>query len=219
MGLKYKCLVFDHDDTVVNSTATIHYPCFVEYLNKRGQYDGITLDQYFIKNFEPGFLEMLRQDYRMDDDDITDETKYWIEYVKEHIPDVYPGIKEIMERQRSEGGLICVASHSMKENILRDYRYNGLPEPDMIFGWDLPRDLVKPAPYSLNEIMRVFDLEPSDILMIDDLKPGYDMAKSCGVDFAGVGWSYDVPYIESFMRENCGMYFKEVSDLAEYLEG
>ena len=107
----------------------------------------------------------------------------------------------------------------MKENILRDYRHNGLPEPDMIFGWDLPRDLVKPAPYSLNEIMRIFDLEPSDILMIDDLKPGYDMAKSCGVDFAGVGWSYDVPYIESFMRENCGLYFKQVSDLSEYLNG
>ena len=29
--MKYKCLVFDHDDTVVNSTATIHHPCFVEY--------------------------------------------------------------------------------------------------------------------------------------------------------------------------------------------
>ena len=30
--MKYKCLVFDHDDTVVNSTATIHHPCFAEYL-------------------------------------------------------------------------------------------------------------------------------------------------------------------------------------------
>ena len=24
--MRYKCLVFDHDDTVVNSTATIHHP-------------------------------------------------------------------------------------------------------------------------------------------------------------------------------------------------
>ena len=32
MGLRYKCLVLDHDDTVVNSTATVHYPCFVEYM-------------------------------------------------------------------------------------------------------------------------------------------------------------------------------------------
>ena len=29
--MKYPCLVVDHDDTIVNSTATVHYPCFVEY--------------------------------------------------------------------------------------------------------------------------------------------------------------------------------------------
>lgn len=29
--MRYPCLVVDHDDTVVNSTATVHYPCFVEY--------------------------------------------------------------------------------------------------------------------------------------------------------------------------------------------
>ena len=28
--LKYRCLVLDHDDTTVDSTATVHYPCFVE---------------------------------------------------------------------------------------------------------------------------------------------------------------------------------------------
>ena len=27
-----------------------------------------------------------------------------------------------------------------------------------------------------------------ELLMLDDLKPGYDMAKSCGVDFAAAGW-------------------------------
>ena len=32
--MRYKCLVFDHDDTVVNSTATIHHPCFQLFLDK-----------------------------------------------------------------------------------------------------------------------------------------------------------------------------------------
>ena len=32
--MRYKCLVFDHDDTVVNSTATIHYPSFVAFLEE-----------------------------------------------------------------------------------------------------------------------------------------------------------------------------------------
>ena len=32
--LKYPCLVLDHDDTAVNSTATVHYPAFVAYMKK-----------------------------------------------------------------------------------------------------------------------------------------------------------------------------------------
>ena len=32
--MRYKCLVLDHDDTVVNSTATIHFPSFVDYLKE-----------------------------------------------------------------------------------------------------------------------------------------------------------------------------------------
>jgi phosphoglycolate phosphatase/pyrophosphatase PpaX len=44
------------------------------------------------------------------------------------------------------------------------------------------------------------------------------MAMSCGVDFAAVGWSNDIPQIESFMRQNCRYYFKQVSELAEFLK-
>ena len=66
--MKYRCLVFDHDDTVVNSTATIHHPCFVDYL--RRFYPGRTcsLEDYFRKNFEPGFVPMCREEYGMDDE-------------------------------------------------------------------------------------------------------------------------------------------------------
>jgi phosphoglycolate phosphatase/pyrophosphatase PpaX len=32
--LKYKCLVLDHDDTVVQSEATVNYPCFLLALEK-----------------------------------------------------------------------------------------------------------------------------------------------------------------------------------------
>ena len=54
--------------------------------------------------------------------------------------------------------------------------------------------------------------------MVDDLKPGYDMAKSAGVDFAAAGWAYDEPEIECFMRENCDYYFKTIVELADFLK-
>ena len=50
--MKYKCLVLDHDDTVVNSTASIHFPSFVKYLEEyRPEIAGnYTLNDYLEKN-------------------------------------------------------------------------------------------------------------------------------------------------------------------------
>ncbi len=216
--MRYQCLIFDHDDTVVNSTATIHWPCFVEYLGLRRPGMSCSLEKYFLRNFDPGFLVMCREDYGMSEDELQDETRYWQGYVKNHIPTAYPGIREIMERQKAAGGLVCVISHSFDYNIRRDYEANGLPAPDAVYGWEVPPERRKPMPWSLQEIMRDFDLRPEDVLMIDDLKPGYDMARACGVDFAAVGWSNDIPEIERFMRANCRYYFKTVQELDAFLK-
>ena len=55
--------------------------------------------------------------------------------------------------------------------------------------------------------------------MVDDLKPGYDMAKRCGVPFAAAGWAYDVPEVAQFMRRNCDLYCRSVQELSDYLFG
>ena len=181
--MKYRCLVFDHDDTTVNSTATIHHPCFERFLQDYFPERSCSLEEYFLKNFSPGFVPMCREEYGMDDETLALETEYWQEYVRDRIPEAYPGIREIMLQQKQNGGLIAVISHSYRHNILRDYAANGLP-----------------------------------VLMIDDLKPGFDMALSCGVPFAAVGWANDIEPIETFMRSNCSLYFKRVSELAAYLQ-
>ena len=86
-----------------------------------------------------------------------------------------------------------------------------------VYGWDLPEEQRKPHPWPLEQLMRRFSLERGELLMIDDLKPGFDMARACGVDFAGVGWANDIPQIEEYMRENCSLYFKTVEELASWL--
>ena len=216
--MRYRCLIFDHDDTVVNSTATIHYPCFVEYLRRYHPGRSMTLEEYFIRNFAPGFVEMCREDFGMDEEELRREALFWRGWVRGHVPAVYPGVREIMERHRRAGGLLCVVSHSYEDNIRRDYRLNGLPAPDLVFGWEQPPERRKPASWPLEEIMRRFSLQPEELLMIDDLKPGFDMASACGVDFAAVGWSSDIPEIERFLRQNCRRYFKTVAELAEFLD-
>ena len=215
--LKYPCLVLDHDDTTVNSTATVHYPCFVEYMEKYFPDVHLTLEEYFRYNFDPGVVKMFTKICGMTWEQMLEEEAYWKEYVKHHVPKAYPGIREIMLEQKKRGGKICVVSHSFTENILRDYRENDLPEPDLIFGWESPPEQRKPAAYPLEQTMKTFGMKPEELLVVDDLKPGYDMAKAAGVPFAAAGWANDIPQIENFMRENCGLYFKTVKELQAYL--
>ena len=40
--------------------------------------------------------------------------------------------------------------------------------------------------------MEKYGLQPQEMVMIDDLKPGYDMARSVGVPFIGAGWANDI---------------------------
>ncbi|MBQ6365742.1 MAG: HAD hydrolase-like protein [Oscillospiraceae bacterium] len=216
--MKYKCLVWDHDDTTVNSTATIHHPAFLEFLKVYYPDRTCSLEEYFLKNFSPGFIEMCREEYGMTDEQLDLEVQFWLDYVKNHIPVAYPGIREIMVRQKAEGGKVCVISHSMKYNILRDFKANGLPEPDLVYGWEEPPEHRKPNAWPMEQLLEKFSLQPSEVLMIDDLKPGYDMAREVGVDFAAVGWSNDIPEIESFMRSNCRYYFKTVEELAAFVQ-
>ena len=215
--MKYPCLVVDHDDTVVNSTATVHYPCFVQYTAQYFPDYHCTLEDYFLKNFDPGVVAFFRDEVGMSEAQMLQEQTYWNAYVQNHVPQAYPGMAEILWEQKRRGGRRCVVSHSYRDNILRDYRENGLPEPDAVYGWECPPERRKPNPWPLEQIMADFGLEPGELLMLDDLKPGYDMARACGVPFAAAGWANDIPQIEGFMRKNCDYYFKTVPELGAWL--
>ena len=67
--------------------------------------------------------------------------------------------------------------------------------------------------------MERYSLSPREILVVDDLKPGFDMARGAGVDFAAAGWAYDVPEISAFMKEHCDYYLDSVGALRELLFG
>ena len=217
--MKYKCIVLDHDDTVVNSSATIHYPSFIEYLRdfKPHLVQNYTFESFIIKNFDPGIISLLADEVGLNDKEMQEEEEYWVRFVETKIPTAFDGMREIIERFQKMGGIVAVCSHSFKKYILRDYEHNHLPMPDIIYGWDIPKEKRKPAPFTVLDIMEKYGLSPDEILVVDDLKPGYDMARAAGVDFAAAGWAYSIPEIESFMRDGCDYYFKTVSELERVL--
>ena len=170
----------DHDDTTVNSTATIHFPSFCAYLQLVRPQAHYTLEEYFRKNFDPGILPLFTGELGFTDEELEGEFRFWQDWLRTRVPKAYPGIREILERHRAAGGIIAVVSHSMRENIERDYRENDLPMPDVIFGWEQPPEQRKPNPWPLERIMERFALRPEELLVVDDLKPGHDMAPRRG---------------------------------------
>ena len=216
--LKYKCLVLDHDDTVVQSEATVNYPYFCYILDQFRPGTTITLKEYTEGCYHQGFVEMCKEKYQFTDSELDEEYRGWKAYIKDHIPDPFPGIKEIILQQKARGGLVCVVSHSTKETITRDYLAHFGLQPNDIYGWDLPEHQRKPNPYPLLEIMRKYNLSPADLLVVDDMKPAWEMASKVQVPIAFAGWGrQNYPEIVTEMTSICDYAFNKTEQLYQFL--
>lgn len=216
--LKYPCLVLDHDDTVVQSETTINYPYFCYILDQFRPGATITLEEYVQGCYHPGFAGMCREKFQFTEQELIDEYAGWKEFIRTHIPAPFPGIERIIHRQKAEGGLICVVSHSSAENIARDYQTHFGIQPDAIFGWDLPEHQRKPSTYPLEVIMAKYRLRPEELLVVDDLKPAWVMCRNAGVPIAFAGWSkLEVPQITEEMTSLCDFAFSSTETLEKFL--
>ena len=216
--LKYPCLIMDHDDTVVQSEATVNYPFFVEFLKEARPGMTITAHEYVSGCYNPGYVEMCRQRFNLNQQELDTEYAAWKEHIKTTIPDIYPGIQELLQRYKAAGGIISVSSQSAQDNILRHYRHHFGFEPDAIFGWDLEPHQRKPATYALEKTMEKYGLSPDEMLIVDDMKPAVQMARNGGVKIAFAGWGRkEFPEICQEMEELCDFTFYSTEELEKFL--
>lgn len=216
--LKYPCLVLDHDDTVVQSEATVNYPFFCQILDEFRPGRTVTLSEYTRGCYDLGFADMCRKWYGFSEQEIEDEYHGWQKYIRSHIPAPFPGIGDVIRRQRALGGKICVVSHSCDENITRDYRTHFGLLPDDIYGWDLPEERRKPSTYPLEQLMEKYHLSPRELLVVDDMKPAWEMASKAGVDIAFAAWGRaDYPEIIAEMTRLCNFAFHSAGALEHFL--
>ena len=218
--LKFPCLVLDHDDTVVQSEATVNYPFFCQILDSFRPGTKITLREYTDGCYRLGFANMCRQRFSFTEQEILEEYTGWKEYIKTHIPDPFPGIGDVIRKQKALGGKVCVVSHSCNENITRDYSRNFGILPDDIFGWDLPEELRKPNDYALKVIMETYGFSPQELLVVDDMKLAYTMAKKQQVPIAFAAWGRkNCPAICEEMRRICDFSFDTPQEFGNFLFG
>lgn len=216
--LKYPCLVLDHDDTVVQTEKTIGYPYFCYILDQFRPGQTIDFSDYVHDCHNYGFAEMCRMRWQFTPQELKAEYEGWMAYVMTHIPDIFPGIGQVIRRQKEEGGLICVVSHSSTRNITRDYQHHFGILPDAIYGWDYPEELRKPNPYPLLDIMEKFQLKPQQLLVVDDMKLAWMMAEPLGVDIAFAAWGkQEFPELAVEMRSLCTHSFDTPNALESFL--
>ncbi len=216
--LRYPCLVLDHDDTVVQSETTINYPYFCYILDHFRPGQRITLEEYLNGCFSLGFAQMCREKYQFTDEELAKEYNGWKEYIRNHIPTPYPGIRDLIRRYKAAKGIVCVVSHSGQENITRDYLAHFDILPDAIFSWDLPEEQRKPNTYPLEQIMEKYRLAPNQLLVVDDMKPAYEMASKAGVPIAFAQWGkQECPELCDQMRHLCDFTFNSPKELEDFL--
>lgn len=216
--LKFPCLVLDHDDTVVQSEATVNFPYFCYILDKFRPGTTITLEEYTNGCFHMGFADMCRNKFAFTEQELVEEYLGWKEYIRDHIPAPFPGIAQVIRRQKELGGMVCVVSHSSAETISRDYRTHFNLLPDDIYGWDLPEEQRKPNPYPLEQIMNKYGFTPEQILVVDDMKPAWEMARKVGATIAFAQWGKaDAPEICAEMQMLCDYAFPSPQDLEQFL--
>ncbi|NWF99619.1 MAG: HAD family phosphatase [Thermoanaerobaculaceae bacterium] len=205
----------------MDGTRQLHYPAHRRAMEVlRPGHKPVDLETWFRKNFDPGILRFLVEEIGLSPEELEVEHAIWRDFTARHIPPFYPGFLEALAAYQRRGGQVVVVSHSEEPVIRSHYERaaNGLGVvPDLIFGWDLGPDRRKPSPYPVLETMRQLGLAPRDVLVVDDLKPGIDMAKAAGVDAAAAGWSHRIPEIRAFMEQHCVAYFETVADFAAFV--
>ncbi|MBI5486719.1 MAG: HAD hydrolase-like protein [Deltaproteobacteria bacterium] len=223
MALRYRCLVIDHDDTVVDSSRVIHHAAHVESMRVlRPGVAPVDLDGWFLKNFEPGISRYLEEELGLGAEELKQEYAIWRRHSTTILPRFYPGVLDVLRDFRAAGGLLAVVSHSESDVIRSHYEAGGAPReamPNAIYGWESGDGRRKPAPWPIEDLRRRYGLAATDVLVVDDLKPGIDMAEAAGVPAAAAGWAHRLAPIERFMREHCVAYFETVGAFGEFVLG
>ena len=222
MKLRYRCLVLDHDDTVVESSESVHYPAYLEVMRRlRPNLKPLSLQGWLLKNFDPGISSYFVDELAMNDDEFAEELRIWREYSTRANPPFFPGMINFLEEYQNAGGRLSIISHSEKEIIERNYRNrtDGKIIPDVVFGWDLEEGQRKPNPWPVLKTLELLSVERRDVLVVDDLKPAVLMARAAGVSIAAAGWGHDIPAIRHYMETNADTYLRSVDELRELVLG
>ena len=128
---------------------------------------------------------------------------------------IFSGSKRIIQQMQRAGMDLAIATNRGQQSLHRALQESGLDEFFKVTraaGQSPP----KPCPQMLEEIMDVFDVPPSETLMIGDSLSDIEMAQLAGVDAIGVDFYHQQG--PELIAAGALAVFDDYARLADYLD-
>jgi phosphoglycolate phosphatase len=197
-GMRFKCILFDLDGTLVDTIGDI--AASMNHALEEGGFPALTRESYAkivgngLKNLASQALPPSARDEK------TVDTVYRsaVAYYRDHPADLsrpYPGIPELVAELRGKSGqksAIKTAVLSNKADSITQLVIGKLFPPytfDLVLGErpNLPR---KPDPASTWELITELDSSPRETLFVGDSEVDVATARAAECSFLGVSWGF-----------------------------
>lgn len=189
--MKYKAVIFDMDGTILNTLEDLKNA--TNYSLRQFNMPERTLEEVrmFVGN---GIRKLLERAVPAGTsaEKIDEILDVFLKYYEVHSADntsSYPGIHELVEKLKAAGIKTAVSTNKADapaQELGKEY-FNGIF--DLIVG---QRDglRTKPAPDSVNEILKILNIQKKDAVYVGDSDVDVQTAANSGLDFIGVSWGF-----------------------------
>ncbi len=208
---QFKGIIFDIDGTLT-STNDLIFASFnfitQKYLGKR------FTNEEILKWFGPT-EDVILKEFCGDNYEKAREEYYKFYSDNHYMADIYPGMKEILEKLKSSGVLLSIftgkgkAAAAITLKKLDIYKYF-----DLIITGDEVKEH-KPSPEGIEIFLKKFKLKKSEVIMIGDSPSDVKAAHSAGIKVVSVLW--DSLSKHHVLQMNSDYVCNTVAELREFL--
>jgi len=216
--MKYKALVLDYDDTIVESARVINYPAYRDSLKiLRPLMACLSFEDWLAMHSRMGPIGFFKDYLKFNDSEAKRELEIWGGYKRSVTPQFYNGIPEALEEYKSKGGIVTVASLSDGTTVFENFVKAGM-SLDHVFGGDMNPDIIKPNPYVINRIAQLYNFDTTNILVVGDLQTEALFARNGKASFAAACWGHNIPSIkDEFKKLGVETYLETIDQFKKYI--
>jgi phosphoglycolate phosphatase len=212
--LKYTCLIFDWDGTLIDSADTI-----VRSLQAAARDMRLTIpSEAEAKNVIGLELSLaIKTLYPMHNDAVISEIRqcyadHFVNYDKEQPAVLFEGVKEGLEQLHQAGYQLAIATGKSRRGLDRVLPTSGI---ELFFAASRCADetVSKPAPDMVHELMQTLNVREHQTLVIGDTEFDMEMAQRANVDRVAVSYgAHEVSRLLKYQPRLCIDSFRQLLD-------